>query len=159
MKENDKLPIVLRHREKISASGFLRGRYDPVRSMSVFNGIPLVELAKPQTTITEAREGIDDSETRETYIRGQAFGMKLPEDGFVFGCTISTSTSEGIDQSEASEIASMSKSTDITRAEGGIDADEAPESLGLHQFDRTSITETFESIDQSEVIDDNFNSL
>lgn len=159
MKKNSQLPIVLRNREPVAASEFPRGEYDPARSISILNGIPLVEFAKPYTTITEAPEGIDEPEASEAGVVERARGKNRTEEGLgvnnlEFGVTTTTRTIEGIDQPEASEIMSVIDGTGITFTEEGIDTHEASESLDFPYFNPTSVTATREAIDQSESLND-----
>jgi hypothetical protein len=157
MKKSSPLPIVLRNREPVFASEVPSGEYDPIRNISVLDGIPLVELTNSRTAVTKSQEGIDQSEVCDTEATGKATIINCIEEDlainkFEFGGTTSTRTNEGIDQPEASEIVSYFEET--TSAAKSIDGRRVLESQALRDLNRTSITATCESIDQSECVND-----
>ena len=118
-KEYQKLPLVLKQRERVPDESFSEGVYNLKEDLWLTaEGLPLVMQIFPgRTTITQTREGIDQPEHYESLMT-------------TFGETVLTRTREGIDQQESSELANTVDEwgrTLITKTSEGIDTSEVLE--------------------------------
>ena len=113
--QRDRLPVVLRKREPVVDIDDMGGVYDSARDLWVDeSGTPLIATLRPRpTTISETREGIDQTEHHEM--------LKTR-----FGETMQTATREGIDQREHAEptVGALWGKTLITKTREGIDSSE-----------------------------------
>ena len=130
-----RLPIVLRHRERIADPVADFGEYNAELGIWMINGIPLIKSnMMPRTSQTRSNEGIDQSEPRETTtspprtsITKTSEGVDQCESGAgLWGRTSHTATGEGVDQSEAIEAIPLSR-TRLTETREGIDQVETSE--------------------------------
>ncbi|WP_338826203.1 hypothetical protein MTBGP_06930 [Moorella thermoacetica] len=119
MKEHQKLPLVLKVRQKVTDESFPEGEYNPKEDLWLTpEGLPMVlQIIPGRTLITATGEGIDQPEHYEI-LRTR------------FGETISTRTREGIDQPEHYELETAVDGwgrTLITKTREGIDSTEVLE--------------------------------
>jgi hypothetical protein len=121
-------------------------RYDPGRQLWVdcASGVPLVLSIQTrssnfgETTLTETREGVDQSEMISTLSAS------------TFGETSLSKTHEGIDQVEGTKVlASQFGETVLTRTSEGTDQSEVG-TPSASPFGETMITATTEGVDQGE---------
>ena len=143
-------PFVLLGRKKLPPEGSLSPdhAYDVSKQLWIdsVSGVPLVLRMQGhaqrsqygETTITETREGADQSE-------GTALLATR------FGETTITATREGADQSEGA-VFQMSQfgETTLTKTREGADQSEGMDSLLASQFGETVQTRTREGVDQTE---------
>lgn len=143
-------PFILLGRKKLlpEAAPSPTEIYDDKRQLWVdqISGTPLVQQMKShsqnsqygETTITETREGVDQSE-----------GVSMAASQY--GETTHTATREGIDQTESTALqASPFGETTVTKTREGADQTESASYLQASQYGETLQTRTREGVDQTE---------